>query len=131
MKQFTDFGIEIPFAKKAGNVKTFCPHCHDQRKDKRDKSLSVNIDKGIWHCHYCNWSGTLHVGERSHTTPRTTYSKPRPRPISPLSTSLMDWFKKRGISEQTISDLRISEGLEFMPQTGAKEIGRASCRERV
>lgn len=121
MKQFTDFGIEIPFAKKAGNVKTFCPHCHDQRKDKRDKSLSVNIDKGIWHCHYCNWSGTLHVGERSHTTPRTTYSKPRPRPISPLSTSLMDWFKKRGISEQTISDLRISEGLEFMPQTGAKE----------
>lgn len=121
MKQFTDFGIEIPFAKKAGNVKTFCPHCHDQRKDKRDKSLSVNIDKGIWHCHYCNWSGTLHVGERSHTTPRTTYSKPIPRPISPLSTSLMDWFKKRGISEQTISNLRISEGQEFMPQTGAKE----------
>lgn len=117
MKDYTDYGIKIPYTKKGGNIKTFCPKCHEQRKDKRDKSLSVNLDKGIWHCHYCQWTGTLHVGERTYTIPRKVYRKPVPRPDSTLSQKLIEWFKKRGISEHTIREMRIGEGAEYMPQT--------------
>ena len=121
MKTYNDFGIEIPTSKSTGNIKVFCPKCHAQRHDKRDKSLSVNLDKGIWHCHYCSWSGTLHVGERTYTTPRKEYRKPIARPITTLSRNLVDWFAKRGISESTLKNMRIGEGEEFMPQTGNKK----------
>lgn len=50
-EKFSDYKIEIPYGRRTGNVKCYCPKCHDQRTDKRDKSLSVNIDKGVWHCH--------------------------------------------------------------------------------
>ena len=32
-----------------------------------------------------------------------------------------DWFNTRGISKQTLSDLKITEGPEWMPQTGKTE----------
>lgn len=119
-KNYSDFGIEIPSFKTSGNVKVICPHCHDQRTNKRDKSLSVNLDKGIWHCHYCSWSGTIHVGERTFSTPQKTYRKPAPRAITAFSEKSVEWFKKRGISESTLKLMRIREGEEFMPQTGCK-----------
>ena len=51
MKDFSDYGIQIPYMKQGGKIKTFCPECHDMRRDTRDKSLSVDIDKGVWKCH--------------------------------------------------------------------------------
>lgn len=119
-KNYSDFGIEIPSFKTSGNVKVLCPHCHNQRTNKRDKSLSVNLDKGIWHCHYCSWSGTLHVGERTFSTPHKVYRKPTPRTITAFSEKSIEWFKNRGISHSTLKRMRVSEGEEFMPQTGCK-----------
>ena len=118
MKTFSDFGIEIPGGRTSGKVKMLCPHCHEQRKNKRDKSLSVDLDKGVWHCHYCSWSGTIHVGERSNDTPKKEYRRPTPRPITELSRRLVDWFNSRGISELTLKKMRINEGRKFMPQDG-------------
>lgn len=120
MKTYTDFGIEIPTSRHSGNVKTICPRCHDQRHDKRDKSLSVSLDKGVWNCHYCGWKGTLHVGERALNPTRRQYRIPTPRPQRPISTKLAEWFKGRGISEATIKAMKINEGEQFMPQTGSK-----------
>ena len=97
-----------------------CPKCHEQRKNKRDKSLSVDLDKGVWHCHYCSWSGTIHVGERSHDAPKKEYRRPTPRPITTLSRKLVDWFNSRGISESTLKKMKINEGEHFMPQKGKK-----------
>ena len=50
------FGIEIPFGRTSGNVKVKCPKCIDKRSNKRDKSLSVNLNEGIFKCHYCELS---------------------------------------------------------------------------
>ena len=36
-----------------GKKKQFCPKCHENRTDKRDKSLAVDWKKCIAHCHYC------------------------------------------------------------------------------
>ncbi|ROT06875.1 toprim domain-containing protein [Muribaculaceae bacterium Isolate-037 (Harlan)] len=120
MKSYSDFGIDIPYGRNSGKIKMICPKCHEQRKNKRDKSLSVDLDKGVWHCHYCSWSGTIHVGERSHDAPKKEYRRPTPRPITTLSRKLVDWFNSRGISESTLKKMKINEGEHFMPQKGKK-----------
>lgn len=118
MKTFSDFGIDIPTGRTKGKLKLLCPKCHDRRSNKADKSLSVDLDKGVWNCHYCNWRGTLHVAERER--PRREYRKPVPRPLTELSRRLVAWFNSRGISETTLKKMRIGEGTHFMPQTNAK-----------
>ena len=136
MKDYKDFGIQIPYGRTGGKVKTYCPQCHNQRRDKRDKSLSVDLDKGLWHCHYCGWSGTLTEstydpspeGKRKWMEQqpwyrqtqirqqKREYKKPQPRPTAPMSAKALAWFKGRGISEETLLAMKVTEGLEWMPQ---------------
>ena len=136
MKDYSDFGIQIPYGRRGGKVKTFCPQCHDQRHNKRDKSLSVDLDKGLWNCHYCSWSGSLKEstydpspeGKRKWMEQqpwyrqtqirqqKREYKKPQPRPTAPMSTKALAWFKGRGISEETLLAMKVTEGLEWMPQ---------------
>ncbi len=130
MKDYSDYGIQIPYGKRSGKVKTFCPQCHKDRHDKRDKSLSVDLDKGVWNCHYCGFSGHLEYDEhekqkwmeqqpwyqRTKMRQKPAYKKPQPRPITPISDKAKAWFKGRGISEETLLALKVTEGLEWMPQ---------------
>lgn len=128
MKTYSDYGISIPNGRRKGKVKTFCPECHATRTDKRDKSLSVDLDKGVWNCHYCGWAGCLEKEEWEKEAERDRYrqtsvrrqkpeyKKPEPKPILPISEKAMKWFNGRGISQKTIEALRITEGLEWMPQ---------------
>lgn len=46
--KLTDLGIKL--TRRNGSEKTFCPLCHDGRKNKRDRSLSVNITTGEYKC---------------------------------------------------------------------------------
>ena len=130
MKDYSDYGIQIPYGKRSGKVKTFCPQCHKDRHDKRDKSLSVDLDKGVWNCHYCSWAGHLEYDEqekqkwmeqqpwyqRTKIRQKPVYKKPKPRPHAPMSAKALAWFSSRGISEKTLLELKITEGLEWMPQ---------------
>ncbi len=131
MKTYQDYGIEIPSGRKSGSIKTYCPQCHDNRHDKRDKSLSVDLDKGVWNCHYCGWSGHLEYTDEErkewvkqqawynpHPIKREpkVYRKPKPRPTTTMSDRALAWFAGRGISRQTIEAMRVTEGMEFMPQ---------------
>lgn len=117
--RFEDFDIQVG-SRKGGKVKLTCPKCSDRRSNKRDKSLSVDIDKGVWHCHYCSWSGTIHVGERANAQAAKQYRRPVARPLTPLSDAAKEWFGKRGISEATIAKMKIGEGEHFIPQRGCK-----------
>lgn len=130
MKDYSDYDIQIPYGKRSGKVKTFCPKCHNERRDKRDKSLSVDLDKGVWNCHYCSWAGHLEYDEqekqkwmeqqpwyqRTKIRQKPVYKKPKPRPHAPMSAKAIAWFSSRGISEETLLALKITEGLEWMPQ---------------
>lgn len=130
MKDFGDYGIQIPYGKRSGKVKTFCPQCHKDRHDKRDKSLSVDLDKGVWNCHYCGFSGHLEYNEyekqkwmeqqswyqRTKIRQKPVYKKPQQRPYAPMSAKVLAWFKSRGISEETLLAMKVAEGLEWMPQ---------------
>ena len=56
---YADLGIEIPHGKASGDAKCHCPLCHPERKNQSDKSLSVNLDRGEWKCHHCQWQSGL------------------------------------------------------------------------
>ena len=127
-KEYSDFGIDVPYGRTSGKIKTICPQCHDKRSNKRDKSLSVDLGEGVWHCHYCGWSGT--VNTRKSDEPWHNYAPIRkqakvyrlPEANKPQSQKhqvgekALAWFKSRGISEQTLKALKVTEGLEWMPQ---------------
>lgn len=134
MKNYSDYGIDIPKGKRTGKIKVFCPNCRNQRHDKRDKSLSVDLDKAVWNCHYCGWAGHLEhteeekkqwMQQQSWYNPaqvrreKPVYKKPKPRPTAPMSAKALAWFKGRGISEATLLAMKVTEGLEFMPQNNA------------
>lgn len=133
MKTFADFGIEIPYGKTGGNVKTFCPQCHDTRHNKTDRSLSVNLDEGIWNCHYCGFHGSLNdeeskkawVRQQAWYNPQPLrrqhieYKKPETKAVNPtMSDKALAWFKGRGISKETLDAVKVTEGMEWMPQKG-------------
>ncbi len=120
------YGIKAPSG-TSGNRKVFCPECRDRRHDKRDKSLSINLATGEFNCHYCGFSGCVAEKESwererpwYNSAPirrqKPVYKKPTPRPAAPMSAKALAWFKSRGISEATLIALKVSEGMEWMPQ---------------
>ncbi len=65
---FEGLGIELK-NKQTGQIKTTCPECSDNRKNKKDRCLAVNIDTGLYHCHHCGWTGTTNNGG-AYTDPK-------------------------------------------------------------
>lgn len=126
---WSKYGIVVPTGRYSGNVKVFCPKCHDQRKDKRDRSLSVNLATGEFHCFYCDFKGCAAEEDEWEKQQRKAawhnqhpvkqkknYRRPTPKPVSPYSAKLLAYMKGRGISEDTLKALKVSEGMEWMPQ---------------
>ncbi len=122
MDSYEQYGIQIPYGRTHGNVKCVCPNCRDGRGHPNDRSLSVNLDEKVWNCHHCGWTGRLKGdGEwKPEGRPRREYKRPQPRRLTDLSPKVVEWFNRRGISERTLRDMRISEGEEFLPQVGGK-----------
>ena len=58
LKELQDLGIALK-GNPSGDVKTKCPQCGPTRKNKSDVSLSVNVNKGVYNCHNCGWSGSV------------------------------------------------------------------------
>lgn len=122
MADYSDYGIEIPFGRKSGHIKVFCPKCRDQRSNKRDRSLSVDLDNGVWKCHYCNWtSGLPRNNTSSLKYQKKEYTKPVLKGSALMSEKAIAWFAGRGISMNTLTAMKVTEGKEWMPQKG-KEV---------
>ena len=88
----------------SGEVKTKCPKCASSRKKQTDPSLGVNIDKGVWKCHHCNWSGSVNE-----------YVRPEPR-AQVATAKIFEYFEKRKITAETVKKFDVSESNEWMPQ---------------
>jgi len=107
LQDFLDLKIEV----KPGRVeqKVLCPKCSPERKNKQDKCLSVNLEKGVYNCHHCGWSGNVKLKERQE------YFKPVPIEIN-VSERILKYFKIIGISQATIANRKIGESREYFPQ---------------
>lgn len=103
--------------KTTGQLKTNCPFCPSTRTNKRDLSLSVNIDTGAYHCHYCQTSGNLNKQRKTEQV----WVRPEWTNRTELSDNVIKWFEKRGISQATLKRARITEQKEYMGQV-SKEV---------
>ena len=123
-KKLKDLGIV-----NDGKKKQFCPECHANRTDKRDKSLSVDWEKCIAHCHYCGKSFFFGKTEKMAYTPQPknrqeakTYRKPgRLTNEEPLDENMRRWFSDRGIPAEVAEAEGIIKVCRKMPQTGKIE----------
>ena len=110
---------------KVGATQGICPLCsHDRKpKNQKQKCASYDWERGLGTCHNCNSTFQLHTYQRKGGGDKE-YIKPTPVPLEEFNiprTKVAKWFETRGISAQTLIDLQISEGPEFMPQTGKDE----------
>jgi twinkle protein len=111
--KLVDLGIMIK-ADGSPQQKVKCPNCNDQRSNKRDRSLSVNIVSGLFKCHYCHWTGCAIPNEDDKK-----YVRPEESKNKSLSPETIEFFKQRCISETTLKALKITEEDEWMPQFDA------------
>jgi twinkle protein len=105
-----------------GKKQGICPVCSHDRKPKNQKAKCASYDweRGLGTCHNCNTSFQLHTYKRKGNSEKV-YIKPEKVLMKAPGSKVEDWFKTRGISKQTLSDLKITEGPEWMPQTGKTE----------
>jgi twinkle protein len=114
MNHITEFqNLGIILKRQHGNVKTKCPKCSHTRKNKRDLCLSVNIDDGLYNCHNCGWNGNIKFKKKKE------FIIPEKINLN-ITDRVRKWFKKRAISESTISHYKIGESFEYIPQIQAK-----------
>ena len=105
-----------------GKKQGTCPVCSHDRKPKNQKAKCASYDweRGLGTCHNCNTSFQLHTYKRKGNSEKV-YVKPEKVLMKAPGSKVEDWFNTRGISKQTLSDLKITEGPEWMPQTGKTE----------
>ncbi len=114
---FNQYGLEV------GKTQGVCPWSTKCRKpaNHKKKCSSYDWERGLGTCHNCNTSFQLHTYQRKGASEKV-YTRPtKPTNLNEVSTKVEEWFNKRGISTQTLRDLQVTEGSEFMPQTGKKE----------
>lgn len=98
--------------------KTTCPKCSQHRKNKDEPCLSVNLDLGVWNCHHCGYTGGSGKLTKISYADKV-YEIPNYRDCG-LCPEALEYFRKRGISEQTLK----------MNQIGGK-ITRFSSRDEA
>jgi len=106
---------------KEGATQGTCPLCSHTRKPKNQKLQCASYDweRGLGTCHNCDTTFQLHTYQRKGASEKV-YVRPDVK-YKQTGTKVEEWFKSRGISKQTLNDLRVGEGQEFMPQTGRQE----------
>ena len=108
---------------KVGASQGTCPMCSEDRKpeNKKAKCASYDWERGLGTCHNCDRSFQLHTYQRKGASEKVYIRPETPDAIHDVSTAVEKWFESRGISKQTLRALKVTEGPEYMPQTGKTE----------
>ena len=124
-KKLEDFGIT-----NDGKKKQFCPRCHESRRNKADKSLSVDWDKCIAHCHHCGenffFGRTDRIGNYQPKALSTMKEKTYHKPTKLANETAPDekvlaWFASRGIPSEVVTQEGITQAARSFPQTNQVE----------
>jgi len=107
--------FDIHLSKNSGEESMLCPVCSADRKKKNDKCASWNHDKQAGKCYHCDERFVLWKPYKKE------YKRPEWKNNTELSDKLVKWFEGRGISQFVLRKMMVTEGREFMPQTGKEE----------
>ena len=104
---------DVAVGKKEG----ICPVCSHDRKPENRKAKCAMYDweRGLGTCMNCDTVFQLHTFKRKGGGTKE-YVLPEWRNNTNLSDAAIKWFEGRGISQKTLTDMKISEGQEWMPQ---------------
>src|SRR5579875_243952 len=116
--------------REAGRERRYlCPFCHgDRRRDAAHRSLSVNVETGMWHCHRCEqggklaeWHAASGVSRRGRAPARLTGNLCTPRPerlseelrralgrVRPLEGIGAAYLQGRGVTLALCEDVRFA-----------------------
>jgi twinkle protein len=105
-----------------GKREGICPLCSHTRQPKNQKAKCAMYDweRGLGTCMNCNEVFQLHTFKRQSNNIKE-YTKPEWKNNTTLSDNVIKWFEDRSISQKTLVKMKITEGVEFMPQTGKSE----------
>ena len=114
--QFNQYDLAV--GKKEG----ICPLCSADRKPENRKAKCAMYDweRGLGTCMNCDEVFQLHTFKRKGEANKI-YVKPEWKNNVMLSDNAVKWFEARGISQRTLIKMKISEALEWMPQTSQQE----------
>ena len=114
--QFNQYSLET------GKSQGVCPLCSHTRKpeNKKAKCASYDWERGLGTCHNCSTSFQLHTYQRKGASERV-YIRPKVTKHLPVKDKVTQWFETRGISQETLDQLHVGQGPEYMPQTGKTE----------
>ena len=115
--QFNQYDLAV------GKTQGTCPLCSHDRKseNKKAKCASYDWERGLGTCHNCNSTFQLHTYQRKGASDKVYVRPDTPEVVQSVGTKVEEWFKSRGISTATLSALKVTEGSEWMPQTGKSE----------
>ena len=108
----TNITYEVIDRNKGENLQ-ICPRCSQDRKKSKVKCFSYNSDLGIGHCNHCDLRV---VKKREYTPMQKEYKIPEWTNVTELPDKVVEYFKSRGISQQTLMEMKIGYGEEYMPQ---------------
>ena len=115
---------------KEGAAQGICPLCSSDRQPKNQTAgcASYDWERGLGTCHNCDSTFQLHTYQRKGASEKIYVRPPainrpedNPMDVVKMNKKVVEWFGTRGISPQTLLDLNVSEGSEYMPQTGKNE----------
>ena len=114
--QFNQHGLDV------GKSQGTCPLCSSSRKpeNRKAKCASYDWERGLGTCHNCDSTFQLHTYKRKGRAERD-YIKPEVQKVKAVVDKTLEWFNTRGISKDTLDELKVSTGKEYMPQTGKPE----------
>jgi len=134
MRNFHQHGIDTR-GRTSGKVKTICPQCNDTRGHKGNKSLSIDLDRGVCYCHHCGYK--LYVPddaeERERQQRKENYNRARKLPshfrrpvFDPKRTTLSEkleqyWTQERCLAQRLLADLHITEERVRLPESSEEE----------
>lgn len=114
--------LEVFTVKSGGEERMTCPVCSKDRKKSRLKCFSWNHEKMTGFCSHCQ--GSFVQQEFKDMTyvsrEKREYDKPIWNNNTNLSDSLVKYFEGRKISQSTLRQLKVTEGIEWMPQPNKK-----------
>lgn len=122
MSIFEDVGIDT--GGRVGEIKTLCPQCSHTRKKNTDPCLSVNTIDMVWFCQHCAWDNKGIRGNEAskrvfvpNTTPKVKIQgEYKPDQLKDLTSTVLDFFDKRGISKETLFKTGVRSCYKWMPQ---------------
>lgn len=113
MKSWAELGIDLR-GHASGEIKTVCPQCSPHRKKKGYPCLNVNIDRGLYHCWHCSWSGVVGTGAYMQQL-KKQYRKPEFKPQL-LNEKSIEWLQSRGITPEVAARNQLALTSKYFPQ---------------